>query len=204
MAFLRSLRLEDDLEPIRGKSLLLRAPQVSDFEQWSRLRSASRNHLIPWEPSWSPDDLSRAMYRKRLRAYAKDIREDTAYPFFIVDLETTALVGGITLSNVKRGSSQSASVGYWMGVSYAGQGRMQEAVRTLLPFAFSILRLNRVEAATMPANTSSIRVLENCGFEREGLAKSYLKINGRYEDHYLYARVSADRAAELSSLRGKC
>jgi len=196
MAFLRTVRFDDDLESIRGRNLLLRIPLAPDYAQWAELRAMSRAHLTPWEPSWLPDDLSRAMYRKRLRAYAKDVRDDLSYPYFIFDIASSRLLGGVTLSNVRRGSAQSASLGYWMGLPYAGRGHMQEAVHTLLPLAFATLRLNRIEAATMPANSASIRVLEKCGFVREGLARSYLKINGRYEDHYLFGRVAGSGSTD--------
>lgn len=190
MAFLRSTRPEEDFEVVRGRVVLLRQPVASDYAEWAELRARSRNHLTPWEPTWSPDDLSRGMYRRRLRVYAKDVREDIAYPYFIFDNATGTLVGGMTLSNVRRGSAQSAALGYWMGAPYAGRGYMQEAVKTILPVAFGTLHLHRVEAATMVNNVASIRVLEACGFEQEGLARSYLKINGRWEDHMLYARVA--------------
>ncbi len=188
MAFLRSPAPEDYLDPIRGRSLNLRPPAICDYAAWAELRALSRAHLTPWEPSWSQDELSRLMYRRRLRAYARDLRDDAGYSFFIVDANCGRLLGGVTLSNIRRGASQSASLGYWMGAPYIGRGRMQEAVRTLLPFAFGALRLHRLEAATMPRNAPSARVLEACGFEREGLARAYLKIDGRWEDHVLYAR----------------
>jgi ribosomal-protein-alanine N-acetyltransferase len=175
VAFLRSTRPEDDFEVIRGHAVLLRQPMAGDYSEWA---------------SWAPDDLSRGMYRRRLRAYAKDIRDDTSYPYFIFDASFGTLVGGMTLSNVRRGSAQTASLGYWMGAPYAGRGYMREAVSTLMPVVFGTLRLHRIEAATMVNNAASIRVLEVCGFEREGLARSYLKINGRWEDHLLYARVA--------------
>jgi ribosomal-protein-alanine N-acetyltransferase len=190
VAFLRSTRPEEDLDVIRGRNVVLRQPMAGDYAEWAELRALSRAHLTPWEPAWAPDDLSRSMYRRRLRAYAKDVRDDTSYPYFIFDSVAGALVGGMTLSNVRRGSAQTASLGYWMGAPYAGHGYMRNAVATLLPVAFGPLRLHRIEAATMLANAASIRVLEVCGFEREGLARSYLKINGRWEDHLLYARVS--------------
>ena len=104
--------------------------------------------------------------------------------------ESDALMGGITLSNVRRGSAQTASLGYWMGAPYAGRGHMRAAVETLMPVAFGLLRLHRIEAATMLSNIASIRVLESSGFTREGVARAYLKINGRWEDHLLYARVA--------------
>jgi [ribosomal protein S5]-alanine N-acetyltransferase len=191
VAFLRSIRPEEDLEVIRGRAVMLRQPAAADYTEWAELRALSRSHLTPWEPTWSHDDLARSMYRRRLRAYAKDIHDDTSYPYFIFDTATGALIGGITLSNVRRGSAQTASLGYWMGAPYAGRGYMREAVDTLVPVAFGALRLHRVEAATMLNNTASIRVLEASGFQREGLARAYLKINGRWEDHLLYARVES-------------
>lgn len=188
MAFLRVARPEEDIDVIRGRKVVLRQPMVGDYAEWAELRALSRAHLTPWEPTWAGDDLSRSMYRRRLRAYAKDTRDDVSYPYFIFDRAAGNLVGGMTLSNVRRGSAQTASLGYWMGAPYAGLGYMREAVATLLPTAFGLLRLHRVEAATMLHNAASIRVLEINGFEREGLARSYLKINGRWEDHLLYAR----------------
>lgn len=188
MAFLRSIRPEEDFEVVHGRALTLRHPLASDYAEWAELRALSRGHLTPWEPTWSPEDLTRAMYRRRLRVYSKDIHNDISYPYFILDNATGALIGGITLSNVRRGSAQTASLGYWMGAPYAGRGHMKDAVAMLLPMAFQALRLHRIEAATMLNNFASMRVLESVGFEREGLARAYLKINGRWEDHLLYAR----------------
>lgn len=190
MAFLRSVRPEEEFDLIRGRTVTLRHPAATDYAEWAELRALSRAHLTPWEPTWAADDLSRVMFRRRLRAYAKDVRDDTSYPYFIFESETGALIGGATLSNVRRGSAQTASLGYWMGEPYAGQGYMRDAVSALVPVAFGALHLHRLEAATMLDNAASIRVLESCGFEREGLACAYLKINGRWEDHLLYGRVS--------------
>ncbi|WP_181338207.1 GNAT family N-acetyltransferase [Hyphomicrobium methylovorum] len=194
MAFLRTTRPEEDLEVVRGRDVTLRQPQALDYAQWAELRALSRSHLVPWEPTWGPDDLSRSMFRRRLRVYAKDIREDSSYPYFIFNGAT--LIGGLTLSNVRRGSAQTASLGYWMGAPYAGRGHMQDAVTAFLRVAFGQLGLHRVEAATMLKNAASIRVLESCGFENEGLARDYLKINGRWEDHLLYAHVAGRPAAQ--------
>ncbi len=199
MAFLRSPAPEDYLAPIRGRSVILRAPVAGDYASWAELRALSRAHLTPWEPSWSHDDLSRLMYRRRLRAYGRDVRDDMGYSFFITEVATDMLIGGITLSNVRRGSAQSASLGYWVGAPHCGRGFMQDAVMTLLPFAFGALRLHRIEAATMQHNAASMRVLEKTGFHREGLARSYLKISGQWQDHVLYARVVGDPARDGAS-----
>lgn len=190
MAFLRPAVPEEYLDAIPGITLVLRPPGMADYAAWAELRALSRTHLTRWEPAWSRDDLSRAMFRRRLRAYAKDLRDDLGYSLFVVEAGSGTLLGGITLSNVRRGSAQTASLGYWIGAPFTGRGRMQEAVATLLPFAFGTLHLHRIEAASMPDNAASMRVLESAGFKREGLAQSYLKINGRWEDHVLYARLA--------------
>ena len=179
------------LEP-RGDGLLLRAPQMSDFPQWSQLREASRAYLTPWEPIWPSDDLTRAGFRRRLRRYTEDALADRAYPFLIFREVDGALVGGITLANVRRGIVQAGTVGYWTGEPYAGHGYMTTALRLLLPTLFGELNLHRVEAACIPSNAASVRVLEKCGFVREGLARRYLCINGVWQDHLLFGMLHED------------
>ena len=192
MAFFRSVSLTEQLPALVGDSVMLRAPQMSDHAEWSALRELSRDFLTPWEPIWPTDDLTRAAFRRRIRRYAEDQRSDLAYPFFIFRNTDNALVGGLTLANVRRGCAQAGSLGYWMGASYAGQGNMTAAVKTVLPFAFGTLRLHRVEAACIPANNASIRLLEKNGFQREGFARQYLCINGVWQDHLLFARLRDD------------
>jgi ribosomal-protein-alanine N-acetyltransferase len=167
---------------------------MADFPQWSKLREDSRAFLTPWEPIWPSDDLTRAGFRRRLRRYAEDISADRAYPFLIFRMVDQALVGGVTLANVRRGIVQAGTVGYWTGEQFAGHGYMTLALRVLLPFIFSELNLHRIEAACIPTNKASVRVLEKCGFVREGLARRYLCINGIWQDHLLFARLADDPA----------
>jgi len=182
-----------DLSPIlAGDGVRLRAPTMSDHAEWATLREASHAFLAPWEPTWPSDDLTRSSFRRRLRHYAQDIRDDQAYPFFVFRVEDGALVGGLTLSNVRRGVSQSCALGYWMGERFAGRGYMTAAVRAIVPFVFGSLRLHRLEAACLPHNTASIRLLERVGFRHEGLARRYLCINGAWQDHLLYALLTED------------
>ena len=192
MAFFRSVSFSEQAPAIAGDEVLLRAPQMSDHAEWSALRAASRDFLTPWEPTWPADDLTRAAFRRRIRRYAEDQRSDLAYPFFIFRKSDSVLVSGLTLANIRRGCAQAASLGYWMGAAYAGQGYMTAAVNTILPFAFGTLRLHRVEAACIPANDVSIRLLEKTGFQREGFARQYLCINGIWQDHLLFARLRDD------------
>jgi len=192
MAFFRSVSFSEQMPAIAGHTVVLRAPQMTDHAEWAALRGASRDFLTPWEPTWPADDLTRAAFRRRIRRYAEDQRNDLAYPFFIFRKSDSILVGGLTLANIRRGCAQAASLGYWMGAPYAGQGYMTAAVSTILPFAFGTLRLHRVEAACIPGNDASIRLLENTGFQREGFARQYLCINGIWQDHLLFARLRDD------------
>jgi len=187
MAFFRAVSFTEPSLSIKG--VVLRAPQMADFEEWAALREASRDFLTPWEPTWPADDLNRGAFRRRLKRYSEDQRNDQAYPFFIFRDEDHALVGGLTITNIRRGVAQAGSLGYWMGEAYVRRGYMTAAVRALIPFAFTALQLHRIEAACISANTASIRLLEKTDFTREGYAREYLCINGLWQDHLLYARL---------------
>jgi ribosomal-protein-alanine N-acetyltransferase len=192
MALFRTLSAPEPLPPITGDGVLLRSPQMADYAPWAELRERSRKFLTPWEPTWPADDLTRPAFRQRLRRYAEDARTDQAYPFFLFRTEDNALVGGLALANIRRGVAQAGSLGYWIGEPYIRKGYMGAAVRALVPAAFDVLRLHRVEAACIPGNDASIRLLENTGFQREGFARQYLCINGIWQDHLLFARLRDD------------
>lgn len=189
MTFFRAVSFTEPALTITGERVSLRLPQMSDYEEWAALREASRGFLVPWEPTWPVDDLSRASFRRRVKRYAEDQRNDLAYPYFIFRNEDDRLVGGLTITNIRRGVAQAGSLGYWMGAAFAQQGYMTAAVRELVPFAFSTLKLHRIEAACIPENAASVRLLEKTGFVREGYAREYLCINGIWQDHLLYAQV---------------
>src|SRR5690606_36515032 len=172
---------------LMGETVYLRPPRYSDWRSWAALREESRSFLAPWEPTWPADALSRAAFRRRQRHVSLEWHEDTGYSFFIFRREDDRLVGGVTLSNVRRGIAQAASLGYWTGAPFAHQGYMSAALEALLPYAFERLGLHRIEAACLPHNVASRRLLERAGFREEGLARRYLKINGAWQDHTLYA-----------------
>ncbi len=192
MAFLRSVPPASSSAIIRAERVMLRTPALTDYAQWAFLRAESRAFLAPWEPVWPADELSRLAFRRRIRRYQRDIRDGTGYPFFLFTPDGAALLGGLTLSQVQRGVTQSCALGYWMGARYAGQGYMSAGVRAVLGFCFETLRLHRVEAACLPHNRASIGLLEKVGFTREGYARRYLCIDGRWQDHLLYGIVSDD------------
>jgi ribosomal-protein-alanine N-acetyltransferase len=187
MAFLRSSSGVDTEVEIRGRQVYLRYPTMGDYAAWAELRAVSRHHLTVWEPQWARDELTRSAYRRRLRQYQRELRDDQGYALFILRASDAILLGGLSISNVRRGVAQAASVGYWIGEPHAGGGHMTDALRAVLPFAFGALGLNRLEAACQPNNAPSRRVLEKVGFRREGMARRYLKINGVWQDHDLYA-----------------
>lgn len=176
---------------LRGEGVLLRPAEMRDYEEWVALRERSRGFLVPWEPVWPADDLTRSAFRRRVRAQTEEIERDEAYPFFIFD-DGETLVGGITIGQVSRGVAQTATLGYWMGQPFAGKGYMSRAVRAIVHYSFSSLRLHRLEAACLPHNDASAELLQSVGFTREGYARAYLRIAGAWQDHLLYGMLEND------------
>ena len=177
-----------EIEPlIRGDGLYLRPAAAGDFSAWAQLRAESRAFLTPWEPTWPEDDLTRAAFRRRLSRQVEDMARDESFAFLIFSAATDAMLGGLTLGGIRRGVAQAATLGYWMGAPHAGAGYMTRAVAAATRYGFSTLRLHRIEAACLPENVPSMKLLERNGFRREGLARAYLKIAGAWRDHVLYA-----------------
>lgn len=182
------------LPPVRveGGHVYLRPPAARDWRAWAALRDESREFLKPWEPAWPADALGRDAYLRRLKRQVQEWRGDEGYAFLVFRRDDDALIGGIGFSNVRRGVSQTASLGYWIGAPHARQGHMTDAVRTATGFGFRQLGLHRIEAACLPTNEPSRRLLERVGFVREGYARAYLKIDNRWSDHLLYAILRED------------
>ncbi|MEM9738341.1 MAG: GNAT family protein [Pseudomonadota bacterium] len=174
--------------------LLIRAPERADYSDWAIGRRISRLHLERWEPRWPGDALSREDWNRRLKAWRTGWRNDRAYVYLIFDRLNQALLGGISVTNVRRGPAQSASVGYWLLADATGSGIMVESLNRISRWGFETLGLARLEAGTLPENAKSRNVLERCGFIEEGFAKRYLEINGARRDHVLYARLRDDPA----------
>lgn len=174
---------------VRGDGVLLRPPRAADHAAWSVLRDGSRDYLQPWEPAWPDDDLTKAAFRRRLSIYAREMELGNAWPFFVFVDEGRTLVGAVTLSNVRRGVAETGTLGYWIGRPFAGRGHTTAAVRGVVGFAFDRVKLHRLEAACLPTNLASRRVLEKSGFRNEGRARAYLKINGEWADHLLFGLV---------------
>ena len=167
--------------------IYLRSLKQGDWREWAKLRDDSRDFLVPWEPTWPYDALTRSAFRRRVRAYDREWQQGSGYSFLVLRHEDEALLGGVTLSNLRRGVAQTASLGYWIGGRYARQGFMTEALSGVLDFSFGDLGLHRVEAACLPTNVASRGLLVRMGFREEGYARKFLRINGQWQDHVLFA-----------------
>ncbi|MEM9009693.1 MAG: GNAT family protein [Pseudomonadota bacterium] len=182
---------------IPTERLTLRPPQVGDHNAWALLRRHDRDRLQEWEPTWSRDHLSRAAFRARVNWSRGAIDDGRALPLFLIRRQDDTLLGAISLDNIRRGPAQSATIGYWIAGAYSGQGYMTEALAAIVHYAFTTLDLSRVEAACLPENTRSRRLLERCGFKYEGVAQSYLQIDGRWRTHVLFANLRHDRRGRV-------
>ena len=191
MALLDWFSADHDLR-LEGEGVWLRPYRATDYAEWSTLRGRSRGFLQPWEPTWPVDDLTRAGFRRRLASYTQDMERGGAYAFLIFRNRDGAMVGGVTVSNVRRGVAQTASLGYWVAEPFTRRGYAAAAVNAVSRFCFKRLGLHRVEAACLPTNEGSQGVLRRAGFRQEGLARAYLRINGVWRDHLLFAMVNAE------------
>ncbi len=188
----RKLRIETE-------RMTLRPPTHSDYRAWSALRAQSAEYLTPWEPSWSADHLSRKAFTNRVYWAQRSVSGGTALPLFLIRRSDNVLLGAITLDNIRRGPAQAGTLGYWTGESHARQGYMREAITALVHYAFSRLDLSRIEAACLPENAPSRGLLEKCSFKYEGVAQSYLQIDGRWRTHVLYAALRMDRRGKTDA-----
>jgi ribosomal-protein-alanine N-acetyltransferase len=178
---------------IETERLLLRPPVQRDFVAWVQLRRASQAFLTPWEPTWSRDHLTRRAFTQRVYWGRRSIGSGSAVPLFLFNRITAELLGAVTLDNIRRGPAQTGTLGYWIGEPHQGHGYMKEALQAMTHHAFTSLDLSRLEAACLPENAASRAVLEKTGFKYEGVAQSYLQINGRWRTHVLYAQLRHDR-----------
>ncbi|MEE9427866.1 MAG: GNAT family protein [Paracoccaceae bacterium] len=184
---------------IETERMVLRPPQHSDFNNWTGLRRSSLEFLTPWEPTWAPDHLSRKSFANRVYWAQRSIKAGTAMPLFLTRRQDGAFLGAITLDNIRRGPSQAGTCGYWVGKDFARLGYMREALNAVVHHAFTSLDLSRVESACLPENHASRGVLERCGYKYEGVAQSYLQINGRWRTHVLYANLRNDRRGKTET-----
>jgi len=198
---------------LTGARIGLRPPRATDIGGLRSLLRANADHLRPWSPApangldpLSLTELSRSIARQR-----SDWKRDVAYVFLMVAHTERGepLIGRVALTSVTRGPFQNVYLGYWIDGGHQRRGLASEAVDLALAFVFGTLRLHRVQAAVMPHNDASRRILARRGFREEGIARRYLCIAGQWEDHILYgltgeewcepaARASVDAQEEAA------
>ncbi|MCP4182556.1 MAG: GNAT family N-acetyltransferase [Hyphomicrobiales bacterium] len=176
-----------------GGKLQLRAPVSGDYSGWKQVRESSREFLKPWEPSWPQDDMTRQGFRRRLKRYMREREQKTGETYFLVRKKDELPIGGISISNIRYGVARTCNIGYWMSEKFAARGYMGLCVEVLCDHIFDHLNLHRVEAACLPHNQRSSRLLERAGFVQEGLLRDYLEIDGKRRDHLLYSLLKRDR-----------
>lgn len=177
---------------LETERMVLRLPAHGDFSAWTSLRAESRLFLTPWEPVWHADHLTRRAFTNRVYWAARASKGGTSLPLFLIRKDGV-LLGAITLDGIRRGPAQVGTLGYWIGAPFARQGYMREAIEAMVAHAFGQMDLSRIEAACLPENAASRGVLERTGFKYEGVAQSYLQINGRWRNHVLYSNLRHDR-----------
>ena len=178
---------------IETERMTLRLPAHSDYVPWTSVRQTSREFLTPWEPTWAEDHMTRKSFTNRVHWAQRAVTSGTGAPLFMFRREDDALLGAITLDNIVRGPSQSGTLEYWTGAAHARQGYMKEAIVAVAHYAFNSMDLSRIQAACLPENEASRGALEKTGFKYEGVAQSYLQINGRWRNHVIYSCLRSDR-----------
>ncbi len=186
---------------VEGPRVYLRPPRRSDQKEWLALRRVSRTFLQPFEPAWAADALTPIAYRRRLRRVQDEWQTEIGYGFLIFAVDDDRMLGGITISNVRRGVVQGASIGYWIGEPHRRQGFMFEAVQLALDYCFRNLDLHRVEAACLLDNDASRNLLEKSGFKLEGIAREYLHIDSKWQDHRIFGLLRTDTRPILGGIK---
>ena len=172
---------------------MIRLPNMRDYVSWVNLRKQSELFLNQWEPEKPFDFYKKDSFQTRVNWAWKNYKLKNVLHVFIFSREKKIIMGGVTLDNIRKGPFQSASLGYWMGEEFANNGFMTEGLKAIIRYANQTLSISRLEAATLPHNAASRRLLEKCGFKYEGVGQSYLQINGRWENHILYSHISDTR-----------
>lgn len=176
----------------QDRGIYVRLLQPDDAEQLLQLRLSSREENQQYEPQYPDDFFTFASQLDLIYRRKQEAAEDRGYLFGMFREEDDVLIGTISISHLVRGVGQFADLGYSLGSAYKGHGYMTAGVRLALEYAFRSLGLHRMQAGIIPHNIASQRVLEKCGFQKEGIARKLVKINGQWEDHQMYSLLVDD------------
>lgn len=170
--------------------LEIRLPDFGEGAKLARYYSENREFLQPFYPRFSSEDFDPRAWESTLPHVRAEF--DSRRSMRLCLFQRDAVCGVVNVTNVNQSPRFSAILGYSLGRAYEGQGLMREALEAIIPVAFTRFHLHRLEANYMPRNERSGRTLAALGFEKEGLARQYLLINGIWEDHILTARLNPD------------
>lgn len=176
--------------------LILRPPQMADASALQQYCIANRHHLQPWQPSRPAGYFGLKAVQQRLAHVEQERHAGRALHLLVLtrafDDTPEEIVGECNFSNIVLGVFQACHLGYALAENAQGKGLMNEALNAGIGYVFRELELHRIMANYLPRNERSARVLEKLGFEREGLARAYLKINGEWADHVLTSLINPD------------
>lgn len=176
----------------REPDVELRLPEPGDASAFLELVVRNRDNFRPYEPRRPPAYFTMSGQREQIAAARRQAHMGERFEFGVWEREGGVLVGRISLGGISRGALQNAYLGYGIDVGHSGRGYATQAVTLAVRVAFDDLSLHRVQAAVVPENTASARVLEKCGFREEGLARRYLFLDGQWKDHRMFALTPED------------
>jgi ribosomal-protein-alanine N-acetyltransferase len=177
-----------------GPDIELRIPAPGEAETFLDLVVRNRDHFRPYEPRRPASYFTLGGQREQIAAAQRQAELGERFEFGMWELRTKLLVGRISLGGISRGALQNAYLGYGVDIGHGGRGYATQAVGIAVRIAFGDLGLHRVQAAVVPENKASARVLAKAGFREEGLARRYLFLDGQWKDHLMFARTADDRS----------
>ncbi len=177
------------LPRLQSDRILVRLLDPHEASLMVAFRQTNRDHLEQWEPKRSPEFFTEGFWQIHLRLSLRDFRDGTSACFCLLNPEEDEVLGVCNYTNVVRGTFQSCHLGYALGQKHEGKGLMFEALSMTNKYMLEEMGLNRIMAGYLPHNDRSAVLLEKLGFEKEGFARRYLKINGKWEDHVLTSLV---------------
>jgi ribosomal-protein-alanine N-acetyltransferase len=175
---------------IKGMNIYIKPLNISDATSILELEIRNKEFFRQYSINRDPEFYSFEGQLKRLEKIEESRGDDLGYSFGIYLNESHRLIGQIGLFKIERGPAQRAMVGYSLDKEQNGKGYMTEALKSIVDFGFDQLKLHRIEAGVMPHNIGSIKILEKTGFQKEGIAKQYVMINGKWEDHQILAIIN--------------
>jgi ribosomal-protein-alanine N-acetyltransferase len=190
MSSLASWEIPSPALRIATERLVLRPAAATDVSELRRVLRANAAHLQPWTvaSAANEDAVSLASVARAIARYNREWKRGQSFVLLLCPRgDEGHIVGRVTLGGILRGAFQNAHLGYWIDAKHQRRGLMTEAVCAATTFALGPARLHRVQAAAMPRNCASQRVLEKAGYRREGLASRYLHIAGVWEDHVIFS-----------------